>query len=239
MKHRLLAASLCCAAALSAEALAASTSQGTRIGFDVHTQRQAPNDLGTASATLELAGASAAELAAKLNATVAEAMELARAQPKVVVRSGGTRTWPIYAGGKPKSGAGAAIESWRMRAELLLESRDANALAHLLGQLHPLMTVSDIAFAPAPETRRRVEDEATLEAIRVVRERAARYAGAFKRGYKVRSLNIHAGPASPAPTFRSAPAIEGTLAAPIEAGESTIQIRIDSQIELLETPAAK
>ena len=89
-----------------------------------------------------------------------------------------------------------------MRSELQLESRDPTALATLVGQLQSVLAVSDISFAPSPETRRKTEDDAALDAIRLFRERAGRYAGALKRPFHLRTLNIHTGAVPPAPTFR-------------------------------------
>lgn len=216
-------------------ALAATQQQGTRINFQANAQRSAPNDLGSAAAYIELSGPSSADIAQRVNVIMADALAMAKEHAKVTVRSGNSRTWPIY-GSKPKNGQSPVIEGWRMRSELHLESRDAAALGALVGQLQATLAVSDIGFAPSPESRRKVEDDTALDAIRTFREKAGRYAGALKRPYRIRSLNIHGGAVPPAPTFRAmASATADSAPMPIEAGESIIQITVEGQIELVES----
>ena len=215
-------------------ALAATQQQGTRINFQASAQRSALNDLGSATAYIELSGAGSAEIAQRVNAIMADAVAMAKEHAKVTVRSGNSRTWPIY-GNKPKNGQSPVIEGWRMRSELHLESRDAAALGALVGQLQATLAVSDIGFAPSPESRRKVEDDTALDAIRTFREKAGRYAGALKRTYRIRTLNIHGGAVPPAPTFRAmASATADSAPMPIEAGESMIQVTVEGQIELVE-----
>jgi predicted secreted protein len=211
--------------------------QGTRISFQASAQRNAPNDLGSATAYVEISGTVSADVAQRVNAVMTDALTTAKTFEKVTVRTGNSRTWPLY-GAKSKTGQTGAIEGWRMRSELQLESRDATALAAAVGQLQTTLSVSDISFAPSPETRRKIEDDTAIDAIKVFREKANRYAAAFKRPYKIRSLTIHSGAVPPTSTF-SAMAMASAESAPIpvEAGESRIQVSVEGQIELAETAA--
>ncbi len=205
---------------------------GTLIEFRVEVQRPVANDLGRASAYVELTGGDPAEVARKLKTAIAEGLATAKAQPGVAVRSGGTHTWPIY--GK----TGRVIENWRMRSELLLESRDAAALSTAVGKLQGgSLAIGGIQFAPAPETRRQAEDDATLEAIEAFNARAARIAATLKKPYKIRQMSVNAGGHSPQPyPVARGIAMMAAEAAPmpVEAGASNVTVNVGGQIELID-----
>lgn len=213
---------------------AAKKPPGTLIDFQAQAQQLAPNDLGHATAYFESTGTHPGELAAKVNAVMATALGTARAAKGVSVRTGNTHTTPIYTKGSRQ------IEAWRMRSEVLLESRDAAALSELLGKLQTTLAVGNIGFSPAPETRRKVEDAVALDAIAAFQEKASRYATALKRPYVIRSLTIGTHSAvPPAPTFRAVAMSADIAPMPIESGESQIVVSINGQIELVDpgTPA--
>lgn len=200
---------------------------GTLIDFQAQAQRTAPNDLGRASAYFESSGAQAGELARKVNTAMAAALLVAKAHPGINVRTGATQTYPVYAKNS------RMIESWRMRSELLLESRDAAALSELLGKLQATLAVGNIGFAPAPDTRRKVEDDTAIDAIAGFTEKAARYAATLKKRYRIVSMNIGAqGAVPPGPTFRAMAMVADSAPMPVEAGESNIVVTVSGQIEL-------
>jgi predicted secreted protein len=221
-----LALALLCGLSFAAHA-AADKPAGTLIDFQAQAQRTAPNDLGLASAYFEASGPQPGELARKVNAAIAAGLASAKAAKGITVRTGNTHTYPIYAKGSRQ------IEAWRMRSELLLESRDAAALSELLGKLQGTLAVGQISFAPAPDTRRKVEDDTALDAIAVFQEKAARYASALKKNYKLRTMTIGShGAVPPAPTFRAMAMVADAAPMPVEAGESQILVTISGQIEL-------
>lgn len=223
---KIVAAACAMLVALSANA-AEPRPPGTLIDFQAQAQRSAPNDLGRASAYYEATGANAGELAQRVNAAMAGALAVAKAARDVTVRTGGSHTYPIY--GKNSR----YIENWRMRSELVLESRDAAALSELLGRLQATLAVGNITFAPAPETRRKVEDDTALDAIASFQEKAARYAAALKKPYKIRSMNIGSqGIRPPMPVMRAMAMSAEAATMPVEAGESDIVVTVSGQIEL-------
>lgn len=222
---------LICAAALiwpAAVVAGEDAAAGTLVDFRVEVQRKVPNDLGRAVLYVELSGPDSGDVARRVKARLAEGLALAKAQRGVAVHSGGTQTWPVYA----KSGG--AIEAWRMRSEIVLESAEAAALSAAVGQLQKTMAVARIGFQPAPETRRAAEDAAELEAIQRFRDKAERVAAAFRQSYRIRRMTLSAaGGQPPMPMLRMASA-EGA-AMPLEAGDSMVMVAVDGQIEL---PAA-
>ncbi|MDP1524768.1 MAG: SIMPL domain-containing protein [Rhodocyclaceae bacterium] len=204
---------------------------GTLIDFRVDVQKSVANDLGRATAYSEITGSDAAEVARKVKAAIADGLATAKAQAGVTVKSGNTHTYPVYSKG------GRTIESWRMRSEIILESRDAGALSTAVGKLQGSLAVSNINFSPAAETRRKAEDEATLEAIDAFRTKAERIAATMKKPYRIRQMSVngsHQYP-QPYPVARGAMLMAAESAPmPVEAGESNITVNINGQIELAE-----
>ena len=117
----------------------------------------------------------------------------------------------------------------------MLESRDAAAVSELLGQLQQMrLAVSGVSQLPTPETRRKVEDEATREAIGAFRQRAAVVAEVFGKPYTIRHLSIQqSGQMPPMPMLRASRAAMADAAPPpLEAGESLLTTNVSGQIEL-------
>lgn len=202
---------------------------GTLIDFRVDVQRSVANDLGRVTAYSEISGSDAAEVARKVKAAIADGLATAKAQAGVTVKSGNTHTYPVYSKG------GRSIENWRMRSEIILESRDAAALSTAVGKLQGALAVSNINFSPAAETRRKAEEEATLEAIDAFRTKAERIATSMKKPYRIRQMSVNGSSQYPQPYPMARGAmLMATEAAPmpVEAGESNITVNVSGQIEL-------
>lgn len=210
---------------------------GTLIDFQAQAQRSAPNDLGNATMYFEADGDKPGELARRVNQVIANALVAAKAQTEVKVKTGSSNTYPVYAKN------GRTIESWRMRSELLLESRDATALSELLGKLQSSLAVGSLSFTPAPETLRKIDDATAMDALAVFQEKAARYAAALGKPYRIVSINIGSNGVSPAPTrydnVRMKLAMSAAAPMPTEAGDSQIVVTVNGQIELLDSVSAK
>lgn len=219
------------AAALFAGSLLASAAQaGPLIELSAEASRPAANDLLRASVYAETSGSNPAELARKINQDIAEALKLIRSHATVSVKTGQQSTYPVY-------GQNQKVESWRVRSELLLESKDQATMSELLGKLQALrLAVGHLNQLPSPATRAAAEDEATRDAIRAFRTRAGLIAEQFGKPYKIKQLSIQqqGSHPPPVPMFRAAKAMMAAEAAPmpIEAGDSQVTTSISGQIEL-------
>ena len=215
--------------ALLAGSIAAASQAGALIDLAAEAGRPAANDMVRASVYSEASGSNPADLARQVNGNIGEALKLIREKKGVTVKSGNQSTYPIYTQSRK-------IDGWRMRSELLIESRDFGAVSELLGRLQQMrLAVGDIAQMPSPETRRQVEDEAMREAIRAFQNRAAVVAEQLGKGWKIKQMHINQGGGSPVPIMRGARAAmlaADAAPAPIEAGESTITTHVTGQIEL-------
>ena len=217
------------AAALFAGAwIAGGALAGTTVDLSAEASRPAANDMVRATVFAEASGSNPAELARRVNQDIAEGLKTIKGKAGVSVKSGHQSTFPVYAQNQK-------IESWRMHSELVLESRDAAAVSELLGQLQQMrLAIGSVSQLPAPEKRRKVEDEATRDAIGAFRQRAAVVADVLGKPYKIRHLSIQqSGQMPPMPVMRASRAMAAEAAPPpLEAGESLVTTTVSGQIEL-------
>lgn len=202
----------------------------TIIDLSAEASRPAQNDQIRASVYTEASGPNPAELAKRINRDLAEALKVIQARKEVSVKSGQQSTYPVYARDQK-------IESWRMRSELVIESRDTSAVSELLGQLQQMrLAVGSVSQSPSAETRRQVEDETTRDAIRAFQSRAEVVAGVFGKRWQIRQLSVQQGGGAPMPVFRAARAMMAEAAAPmpLEGGESQLTTTVSGQIELID-----
>lgn len=215
---------------LIAGCFAAATAQaGALVDLSAQASRPAANDMVRASVFSEASGKNPAELAQRVNADIAEALKLIRSKPGISVKSGQQSTYPVY-------GQAQKIDGWRMRSELVLESKDQGGVSELLGKLQQMrLAVGEVSLLPSPETRRKVEDEATREAIVAFQSRAAVIAEQLGKSWKIKQLNVQQGGGMPIPMMRAARGVmmaAEAAPAPLEAGESLVTTNVSGQIEL-------
>jgi predicted secreted protein len=198
------------------------------VNLSSEASRPAANDLMQATLSAEATGAKPGDVSRQVNQTIAEALALVKTYPEIKVQSGGTSTYPVY------DAKGGRIESWRMRSHFLLESGDTPALSELLGKLQTSLAVSGLRLLPSPETKRKAEDAAILEAIRLFETRAKLLADAQGKKYSIRELSIHTGGLAPLLVSppRSRAASAGAAPMPIESGESMVSVSVSGKIEI-------
>ncbi|WP_281981235.1 SIMPL domain-containing protein [Azonexus hydrophilus] len=210
--------------------LALGAQAATTVDLAAEAARPAVNDQVRAVVYSEVQGNNPADLARRVNQEIAGGLQLIRGKAGVTVKSGNQSTYPVY-------GRDQKIESWRMRSELVIESRDLGAVSELLGELQQRrLAVAQVSQMPSPETRRQVEDEATRDAIKAFQSRAEVIAGALGKKWKIKQLSVsQQGGAMPMPVFRAAKVMMAeAMPAPLEAGESLLTTSVSGQIELLD-----
>ncbi|MDR2787568.1 MAG: SIMPL domain-containing protein, partial [Candidatus Accumulibacter sp.] len=91
---------------------------------------------------------------------------------------------------------------------------------------------SSLNLLPSPETRRKAEDAAILDAIALFRDRAKLLADAQGKNYDIKELSISTGGRS-APMLRAAQPMSSSAAPmPVESGESMIGASVSGKIEI-------
>ncbi|MCL2525235.1 MAG: SIMPL domain-containing protein [Betaproteobacteria bacterium] len=214
-------------ATILSAALFGAAHAGTEIELSAEASRPATNDLLRAGVYAEASGGNAAELARRVNQDIAEALKLIRNTPAVAVKSGPQNTYPVY-------NQEQKLESWRIRSELLLETKDVAALSELLGKLQAQrLALGHLNQLPSPATRAAAEEGATRAAIDAFRARAALIADQFGKPYQIKQLTLRAqGATPPMPRMQAAGAKMSAAPMPIEAGESQVTVSVSGRIEL-------
>lgn len=204
--------------------------QAATIELSAEASQAAANDLVTAVLYAERNGPNPAAVAREVNRDIAAALEIARARADIKVQSGNTSTWPVYA----QDGKGR-ITAWRMRSEIQLESRNPAAMSELVGELQASLALAHIAMQPAPETRRKAVDDATVGALRAFEQRAALIAGALGKKHRIAHLAVgDSGFQPPMPRMRAAAMSAEVASAPLEGGESQVSVHVSGRIELVD-----
>lgn len=201
----------------------------TLVELTAEATRPAANDLARATVFAEATGTTPGKLSREVNGLIADALKTARTYPSVEIQSGGTSTFPVYA-------RDGKIESWRMRSQLVLESRDSDAISELLGKLQATLGVASLVLQPSPETRKQVENDAMLDAIAAFKARAKVIADALGKPYRIKQLTVHTNASIVQPLMRgtASPMLASSAPMPMEAGESQVSASVTGQIELLD-----
>jgi predicted secreted protein len=203
-----------------------------QVSFSVFAEREVANDWTTGMIGTTASGSDPAELAARINKQMGEALAIAKQAKGVKVTSGAYNTYPEY-------GDGNRIVRWQASQDLILESKDTGAVAKLLGKLQERgLLLRNISFSVSRETQRKLEDELVVEAIAAFRTRAALVAKSFgKPSYGLISVNVGGGGFQPPmPYMRADMAMmakaEGAPAPSFEGGTSHVRMDINGTIEL-------
>ncbi|WP_245754524.1 SIMPL domain-containing protein [Candidatus Accumulibacter aalborgensis] len=208
---------------------AAPVDTGTTIDLAAEASRPAANDLARATVFAEASGTTPGDLATRVNGLIAAGLKTARGYSNIKAQSGATHTYPVYA-------KGSTIEGWRMRSDLTLETGDTAALSDLLGKLQTSMGIANLMMLPAPETRKKAESEAMIDAIAAFKSRAKVIADTLGKPYRIKHLVINNGGQAPLTTMMRSAGLAAAQATPmpIEAGDTQISATVAGQIELLE-----
>jgi predicted secreted protein len=166
----------------------------------------------------------------QLNAAIAEA----RRVDGVRARLGSLSTYPnVTREGKPNG--------WRVRGEVVLESRMLEQLSQLTGRLAEKMQLASVAFRLSSE-RRRIEEERLLtQAARSFQNKATQAATAFGfKSYQIRELSLRpGGNFQPRPVYMSRSAEAMPMAAsasppvPTDGGESEVVVSVSGTVDLI------
>jgi len=224
---RLLVVPLLLALVTGPAAAADDTPRYNQIHFQVERSHLVENDRMQVVLSLTAEDDNAARLADQINRSMDAALKTAKARPKVEVRSGSYRTYPVYSKEK--------IQRWRATQELWLEGSDFAELGSLIGQLQERLQVASINFSVSAERRRAVEDELISQALDAFKQRAELVRKQLAaKGYRIVDVSINTGGGQPVPIMMRAAAMETASVAPpaLEAGTSTLSVNVGGVIEL-------
>jgi predicted secreted protein len=221
-----LALALSLAGAAAAQTVVAPDPKN-RASFSVERSREVANDWVTAVIGTSDEDSDAARLADRVNKTIESALGVAKQARGVEVKSGGYETHPVH----DEKGK---ITRWGASQDLILETRDVDALSELIGKLQSKLILRSIVFSVSPETRRKTEDALIGDALTAFQERAKKIQqGLGARDYEIVSLSIQTpGGGGPVPAYAEMRSMAKVAAPSFEAGQSTLTVRVDATIEL-------
>ena len=215
----------------SATAAAETAVAEDQVSFQVEVGREVGNDrmLAILNATAE--EKKPADLADKINSTMAWALDQARANKQVTLRSGSYQTYPVY-------GENRKIVRWRGRQELQLESQDVDQLSQLVGTLQSQLQMQSLQFSVSHNRRQQVENELIEQALEAYQARAEivrKSLGA--KTYKLLDINIHSAGRSPVIPMRAeavSTMSRSSVSKPaLEQGTSRVDVQVSGKIRLL------
>jgi predicted secreted protein len=223
--------------ALTAFAAATATAQSivpqppyNVVSLEASATADVPADTLTVTLFTEEQGPDPGQLAAKVNARLDEALAKAKTQPLIEARSGNYQTNAIY-------DRANQITGWRIRADVILESRDFKAVGALAGSLQPLLKLSSMTFSLSRAARESTEAKLTTEALAKFQEKARAVAKALGfPGYALGQIAVRSeGPVHGPVPMRAAMAVGDGIAGgpvPIEGGKSSVSVFVSGSVVL-------
>lgn len=201
------------------------------VNLDASATADVPTDTLTATLFTEEQGPDPAQLAARVNARLDEALAKAKAQPKIEARSGNYQTSPVY----DRAGQ---ITGWRIRAEIRVESRDFKAVGALTGGLQPAMKLASMVFSLSRATREAAEASLLAEALARYQEKARAIAKALGfPGYVLGQINVRSEGGVPPPIVPRGVAMAAMADAapppvPTEGGTNAVTVHVSGTVVL-------
>lgn len=193
---------------------------------------EAAPDLAVVVLAVLREGSDSAALTQEIEQLLAHALAEAKAVSTVQAASGGFSTSPRFDGRGNRTG-------WRLRAEIILRSRDFSALGKLVGKLSAPADGPQIAssrFEVSPELRQSEDADLIEHALTNFKARAAQVSKALGyAGYTVRDITV--GPTQvqgglhPV-MMRAAPASSAAPELPLESGLVTLQLEVRGSVQM-------
>ena len=198
------------------------------ITLEASASSQIPFDTVQASYFVEQVGRDPALLADTANRISAEALSEIKRAHGVSVHSGGYSTYPTYDRDNQPTG-------WRLRSELIVESRDFKTLSGITAKLSGTMALSSLNFSLSDDARRSEEARLLDEAIKAFRAKAMAATKAFGLdSFTVREVSIRTGGGNPAPRLAMASslrvAVNDIAPVPVEGGKVRIELTVSGSV---------
>ena len=204
------------------------------IAFNVEAERQIERDLKV-NLFYQSEGKNLSELNKTVNARLNKAIGIAKQYPAVAIQ-GNTRNTMVQYDGKGKQ------SGWLARVELMLESKDSQALSDVINALDDTLAIENISASVSDEKLTHVENELTQAVLEKFKNKALLIQNTLQmKNYRVMDLNISAAnehnyaPVYYEPTAKSALTLSESAsnAVPLENGKETVRMRVEGRIELL------
>lgn len=225
-----------CLAALSGTAGAVQTT-GTKITLSATSQVIVPNDEAHVVFTVTSQNKDAAKAASEVNAQMKAGTQIVQASDKTAtIQTSGYSSYPVYTQGTDKKAG--QIDGWRVEQTLSVTTKALANLPRLVADAQKVMAVSNIRFGLSNETQKQHDNELTQKAYQALEERINMVTQAMGRNSRdavIESIQVDdEGGRTVAPVMMRAMAMkQDSVAIPqFESGESTLSMRLSSEIKL-------
>ena len=202
------------------------------VTLDASATAEVPNDTLTATLFVEEQGPDPGQLAAKVNARLDEALAHAKAQPKIEARSGNYQTTPVY-------DRANQITGWRIRADIVIESREFKTVGALAGTLQPALKLLSMTFSLSRASRQAAEATLLTEALGKFQEKARAVAkGLGFPGYMLGQLSIRSESSTPPTPMVRGVAMSASMdvgmptPVPAEGGKNAVTVYVAGSVVL-------
>ncbi len=189
-------------------------------------------DLAVVTLAIVREGPDVAPLTNDVNQALAKAYADAKAVPGVVAANAGYTTSPRY----DSRGGQSTRNGWEVRAQIVLKSKDFNALGALVGRLGQTLQIVGSSFELSPELRAHESAGLIERGARAFQDKAAATTRAFGySGFAIRQVTVSDTAASgPRPMMRMASAMSVSSPAPmpIEAGPVTLSLTVTGSLQM-------
>ena len=133
------------------------------------------------------------------------------------------------------------ITGWRARQGIRIESTESTALSDLIGELQAQLLVASINYDVSKQSRDKVEEELTAEALAQFSKRAELIAAELGRdGYQLVQIHVNTQGGRPVPVSyatRGLAAAEAKMASPaIEGGVQSVTVSVNGTVEVNAAP---
>lgn len=220
---------------LSARADADAAQPNNIIAFNVEAERQIQRDLMQVNLFYQSEGKNLSGLNKTVNARLNKAIDIAKQYPAVAIQGNARNTMVQYDSKGKQSG-------WLVRVELMLESKDSQALSDVINALDDTLAIENISASVSDEKLTHVENELTQAVLEKFKNKALLIQNTLQmKNYRVMDLNISAANEHNYARVYYEPMAKSALtlsesasnAVPLENGKETVRMRVEGRIELL------
>lgn len=197
------------------------------VSLNAHARAQVPADEMTVSLSAEAQGPTVGPLNQKVLADLQTAMKQATAYSGVHARLGSVNTAPEY-------GNQGKVTGWRVRGELILDSKELKNLGDLTGVLSQRLQLNQVAFRVADATRMAAERLLLEEASQRFQDKARLSAKALGySGYRLKELQVSgSGEGSPRPYMAMKTMAMAAESLPVEGGTVDVSVALSGSVLL-------
>ncbi len=205
------------------------------LDIDATVTSEVAPDLAVVTLAIVREGPEVSALTKDVNEALARAFAEAKAVPGVIAANGGYSTFPRY----DSRGASNTRTGWQVRAEIILKSKDFNALGSLVGRLSQNLQISGSGFEISPDLRAQESASLLDRGARAFQDKAAAAAKAFGyAGYTLRQVTVgspnQSGGGRPVMMRMEAADVSSKALAPlpVESGRVTLSLTVNGSLQM-------